>query len=228
MIGGQSQRWLVERHGALPEFEEIVVAGSDSVSRPILPLDATAATEWEISRRVHLLNAAVYVRFGSSDPMRFQSEDREHCDDQGQREAPSLSQIFRLACERELVGKAVCSFRTGGPEGLFDAYEALSYELIDRGVSDYVQDIGTREWLVQNGWATEEEIDRFLATVLHFRRGANAPAPIEAISPCEAETLVRQLLWKLTLYCSTGQAALECPARSIPPAAAGVSREIAP
>lgn len=43
-----------------------------------------------------------------------------------QEEIPCLLVIMRTARERDLICKALYSFRVGGPDGLFDAYEALT------------------------------------------------------------------------------------------------------
>lgn len=78
------------------------------------------------------------------------------------------------------------------------------------GVSDYARDVGTREWLAENGWASEEEIDRFLKTVLHTRCDLDAPAGDNAISPPEAESFVRRLLLRFIRECARpAEAALD-------------------
>jgi hypothetical protein len=85
---------------------------------------------------------------------------------------------------------------------LFDAYEALTYELMRIGASDYARDVGTREWLAEKGWTSLEELDRFMETTLHARTGWDSPSPSKTISPTEAEAFVRRLLLRFIRECS--------------------------
>ena len=177
-----------------------VLAGDTSdLARRILTIEnATATDAWRIFKLVHLLNAAVHLAFSSFDGSAVAIEGSQPFTHESSlpEEVPSLFDILRTARERDQLRKAICRFRAGGPEGLFDAYEALSYELMSCGASDYTRDVGTREWLAENGWATEEEIDRFLETVLCARRDLNSPAALESMSPAAAQELVRRLLLK--------------------------------
>ena len=186
-------------------LRKILTGDSSDLSRKVLTVkDATAADAWKIFKLIHLLNAAAYLRFGSFDRFELdiqgsgeptQELSVEHD------ELPSLLDIMRTARQRELIYKALCCFRAGGPSGLFDAYEALTYELMRCGASDYSRDVGTVEWLAENGWASEEEIERFMKAVLHSRRDLDAPGGPGAISPPEAEAFVRRLLLKFICEC---------------------------
>jgi hypothetical protein len=198
--------------GCLPqEFEDLVGKLNDEDLRKVLAGDpsdlsgkiitvenATAADAWRVFKLVHLLNAAAHLAFSSFDRNALAIEGREPLTHESglPEEVPSLLDILRTARERDQIRKAICRFRAGGPEGLFDAYEALSYELMSCGASDYTRDVGTREWLAENGWATEEEIDRFLETVLCARCDLNSNAALESMSPPAAQELVRRLLLK--------------------------------
>ena len=198
--------------GCLPqEFEDLVTKLDDEDLRKVLAGDpsnlsgkiltvknATAADAWRVFKLVHLLNAAAHLAFSSFDRNAVAIEGREPFTQESglPEEVPSLLDIFRTAREREQIRMAICRFRAGGPEGLFDAYEALSYELMSCGASDYTRDVGTREWLAENGWATKEEIDRFLETVLCARGDLNSPGALESMSPPAAQELVRRLLLK--------------------------------
>src|SRR5262249_2246107 len=150
------------------------------------------AAHWIVQKTIRLLNAAANLCFGEFDRIELAVGDRRLSNED--EKAPSVSDVFRLARERELVRKAFLSFHAAGPEGLFEAYEAISSELMRCGVTDYSRNIGTKEWIVQEGWADGEEIERFLDTVLHFRNEQDG-APSNSISPREAEGLVRRLLW---------------------------------
>ena len=202
--------------GCLPqEFEDLVTKLDDKDLRKVLAEDppdlsekiltvknATAADAWRVFKLVHLLNAATHLAFSSFDRNAVASEGSEPFTNESGRleEVPSVLDILRTARERDQIRKAICRFRAGGPEGLFDAYEALSYELMSCGASDYTRDVGTREWLAENGWATEGEIDRFLETVLCARRDLNPPAALESMSPPAAQELVRRLLLKFICH----------------------------
>jgi hypothetical protein len=215
MPDASPNRSLVNQ-GCLPqEFEDLVTELDDVDLRKVLAGDssdlsgkilavknATAADAWRAFKLVHLLRAAAHLTFSSFDRNAVAIEGSEPFTHESSlpEEVPSLFDILRTACEREQIRKAICRFRAGGPEGLFDAYEALSYELMSCGASDYTRDVGTREWLAENGWATEEEIDRFLETVLCARRDLNSPAALESMSPPAAQELVRRLLLKFICH----------------------------
>jgi hypothetical protein len=177
-----------------------VLAGdsSDVSGKMLIVKNATATDAWRVFKLVHLLNAAAHLAFPSTDRIAVASEGSEPFTHESgpPEEVPSLLDILRTARSRDQIRKAICRFRAGGPEGLFDAYEALSYELMSCGASDYTRDVGTREWLAENGWATEEEIDRFLETVLCARCDLNSPVALESMSPPAAQALVRRLLLK--------------------------------
>jgi hypothetical protein len=167
--------------------------------------NASLSDAWKIFTVVLLLNAAAHLLFGPFDRIAVdigesgtaQPEPRPLPD-----HLPSLLDILRTARDRNFVRKAICAFRAGGPEGLFDAYEALTYELMERGASDYARDLGTREWLDESGWASKQEIDSFIETVLYERWPTpDEPRQFPSISPPEAEALVRRLLLKLVGYC---------------------------
>ena len=96
---------------------------------------------------------------------------------------------------------AILAYADGGAEGLFKAYEALTYELMDTQRLDNAGGIGTREWLIQQGWVTEPEEARFLDTVLHYGRENGAPA-FALASPIEVQRVVGKLLNKWIEYIS--------------------------
>jgi hypothetical protein len=87
---------------------------------------------------------------------------------------------------------------------LFQAYEALTNELMRIGASDYSRGVGTREWLAENGWASVKEIDTFLKTVLRARTDVDVWEESNAISPLEAEAFVRRLLLRFIRESTSG------------------------
>jgi hypothetical protein len=107
----------------------------------------------------------------------------------------SVAKVMNAAQHRGHVRSALLAFADGGAEGLFKAYEALTYELLDARLLDYAGSVGTREWLIQQGWVTESEEARFLDTVLHYGRQSSG-ASFTPASPIEARRLVGKLLHK--------------------------------
>ena len=176
--------------------------------KPLNGVGSPIATEWKAYELARLMAAAAYLRFGVLAPIELAPfEDYEGealsraalCTDR-----PTLSQIFNVARMRDQIRKALLSFAEGGAVGLFDAYEAVCHEIMDRSFPNYAAGCGTKEWMVRQGWIAEEEDDRFLKTVLQFRQddGRNT-LPFHPFSPYEAEVFVRRVLLKLIEHCCT-------------------------
>jgi hypothetical protein len=220
--GDLDDKWAIHLSGSSEDVQKLLAQlsgddfrlvpnGSNYYVEGLLPArsGSNPRAEWIVSDLVHLLNAAAHLCFGpfyrinlaagpdQAEAVRLDPQDVSL-------ENVSLQEIVHVAGERELFRKAVRSFSAGGPDGLFEAFEALSYELIRSGVSDYTRDIGTKEWMVSQGWATATEIDSFLSTVVYCRRGGE-DGPEEAMSPGDAEALMRRLLLKFAWYCSNDE-----------------------
>lgn len=119
----------------------------------------------------------------------------------GNPDQPSLRQIISVALGRPRVREALFAYATGGPGGMFEAYEAICYELSDCGVLNNDDAyIGSKQWLVQQGWITEEEDDRFLKTVLHYRGHSEQVPPFESLSPYDTQILLRRVLGNLISF----------------------------
>ena len=170
---------------------------------------ARNAAEWAAYDRLNLFAASVYLLFGTLDPADVSSVkqdvgasaiapirtvDTSDPDDNG----PSLAQVLEVARKRDQVRNALLAYASGGAAGLFESYEALSYEIMD-----CVAGIGTKEWLVGQGWITEEEDDRFLRTVLHYHRDYRRTVPFEPFSPFQAQLFVRNVLTNFLRYCAS-------------------------
>jgi hypothetical protein len=153
-------------------------------------LDSTQtriAAEWGAYDRLNLFNASAYLLFGILDPTeitRTLSVDASDGDD-----GPSLALVLNVARDRDQIRKALLAFASGGAAGLFQSYEALTYE-----ITNCVARTGTKEWLVEQGWITDEEDERFLRTVLHYRRDDGRALAFEPFSPNEAQLFVRGVL----------------------------------
>jgi hypothetical protein len=113
----------------------------------------------------------------------------------------SMAQILDAARKRERICTAILDFAYGGAKGLFDAYEAISYEIMNAGFLNYSASVGTREWLIQEGLISDQEEDRFLRTVMHFRNPKNRLASPDFLSPDEANRFVRQILLGFIRLC---------------------------
>lgn len=166
------------------------------------------ATEWKAYELARLIAAAAQLRFGVLNPIQLASV--EDFEGEGVSRAapfsdrPTLSQILNIASKRDQIRKALLSYAAGGAVGLFDAYEGVCHEIMNRGFPNYAAGCGTKEWMVLQGWITEEEDDRFLKTVLQFREDdGRSTLPFHPFSPYEAEVFVRRVLLNLIEHCYT-------------------------
>jgi len=179
----------------------------DLAGKALAVRNATAGEAWKILKLVHLLNAAAHLCLGAFERITIDfSYDADSAGAQILRadQVPPLLEVLRAARERDFICQALRSFRAGGPSGLFQAYEALTNELMRIGASDYSRGVGTREWLAENGWASVKEIDTFLKTVLRARTDVDVWEESNAISPLEAEAFVRRLLLRFIRESTSG------------------------
>jgi hypothetical protein len=197
-------KWIVSLNGSPEDIEalsaefsgeelRLVRAGGTFYMEGSLVPQPTGdpSTAWEAYRLIRLLNAIANLRLGSFHRIRLRNGAEARLD-----WAPSLAELFRQATDRELYGSAICSFDAGGPEGLFESYDALSYEIVRSGLAASAGGQSIKDWIVDRGWAAADEMTRFLQRVNSFRGEPN-PA---AISPIEAAELMRRLLLKFTAY----------------------------
>lgn len=124
------------------------------------------AAEWLAIELVRLIEAGVDLSCGSLGPIRLDSvvadRDGRPPDPSAhaiERRNPgngqlSLLQILRVANERKFIRKALIACTMGSAAGLFEAYEAISYEVLNSGRLDFAAGIGSREWLIAKGWIT--------------------------------------------------------------------------
>ena len=211
--GGRGVRLLgspsdIEKIAAeLPGMELKVMLHEGSFClEPFNSMGSPTATEWKTYEFARLTAAAARLRFGILSPIQLTPvEDYEG--DALPRSAvstdwPTLSQILSVARKRDQIRKALLSYAAGGAVGLFDAYEAVCHEIMNRSFPTYAAGCGTREWMVQQGWIEEEEDDRFLKTVLQFRQdGGGNTLLFQPFSPYEAEVFVRRVLLQLIAHC---------------------------
>jgi hypothetical protein len=213
--GGRGVRLLgspsdIEKIAAeLPGMELKVMLHEGSFClEPLNSMGSPTATEWKTYEFARLTAAAARLRFGILSPIQLTPvEDYEG--DALPRSAlstdrPTLSQILNVARKRDQIRKALLSYAAGGAVGLFEAYEAVCHEIMNRSFPAYAAGCGTREWMVQQGWIEEEEDDRFLKTVLQFRQdGGGNTLLFQPFSPYEAEVFVRRVLLQLIAHCDT-------------------------
>lgn len=176
--------------------------------KPLNSVSSPSAAEWKTYEFARLMAAAAHLRFGILSPIQLAPV----ADHGGQAlshaalstDRVTLSQILNVAFLRDQIRKALLSYAAGGAVGLFDAYEAVCHEIMNRSFPNYSAGSGTKEWMVLQGWIAEEEDDRFLMTVLQFRQddGRNT-LPFHPFSPYEAEVFVRRVLLKLIEHCYT-------------------------
>ena len=171
-------------------------------------MGSPTATEWKTYEFARLTAAAARLRFGILSPIQLTAvEDHEGealCRLALSTDRPTLSQILNVASKRDQVRKALLSYAAGGAVGLFDSYEAVCHEIMNRSLPSYATGCGTKEWMVQQGWIEAEEDDRFLKTVLHFRQdGGGNTLPFQPLSPYEAELFVQRVLLQFIAHCYT-------------------------
>lgn len=175
---------------------------------PLNSVSSPTATEWKTYEFARLTAAAARLRFGILSPIQLTPVE-DYAGEALSRAAlstdrPTLSQILNVASKRDQIRKALLSYAAGGAVGLFDAYEAVCHEIMNRSFPSYAAGCGTKEWMVQQGWIEEEEDDRFLKTVLQFRQdGDGNTLPVHPFLPYEAEVFVRRVLLQLIEHCHT-------------------------
>jgi len=219
-INTQISRWVIQAAGAPSDLQRISselgkgdpsgVVHNQSLYLESSELDKASslvAAEWAAFDFMKLLSAAFEVHFDESIPLNLVSvreSDSDRADHTVGRHAaePSLLQrTVQLALARPQAQTAILAYASGGPDGLFRAYEAMTYEILNLRLTTSSAGVGTREWLIEQGWITEAEDDRFLSTVLHFRDCLERQCPGDALSLKEAAILVRRLLVNLLRHC---------------------------
>jgi hypothetical protein len=211
-VGNQNVMWTLQVHGQPGDISRIapeltggkiraVVKGDVlHLTWPALRADASeTVAEWAAYELLRLLEAAAYLYFGSRLTLRLGSvafSDRLPAESlAGPSKASStLVRIVEAAQTHRHLRSAVLAHAAGGARGLLKAYEAISYEIMDRGLPDYDSHIGTREWLVRQGGITDAEDRGFLDTVLHYRQSIDPRSSVSGVSPAQAERLVRTIL----------------------------------
>jgi hypothetical protein len=143
-----------------------------------------AAAEWLAMEHVRVIEASVDLSCATLGPIRLDSVvadgdvpslDPSAHGIEGRNPGNgqlSLLEILRVANERKLIRRALIACATGGTAGLFEAYEAISYEILNSGVQDFAAGIGSREWLIAQGWITDEDDRRFLENHGPLQRGS--------------------------------------------------------
>jgi hypothetical protein len=170
-------------------------------SADVNKINGRPSAQWAGYELVRLVSAAADLRFGSISPLRFESVVGQMSpfspanvellrnDDIPARDLP-LSRFVLAAQSRHQIRTALLACAQGGAEGLFQAYEALCSDLMD-----YAVGIGTKEWLIEQGWVEEQEEESFLDTVLHYSRHCRSTIS-KPRSPREAQEIIRRLLTK--------------------------------
>jgi hypothetical protein len=173
-----------------------------------------AAAQWIAFELVRLIEAAADLRFRILSPICLDSVEPDRgewppdpsariveCNHPGNGQL-SLLQILRVARERRFIRSALLARAPGSAGGLFEAYEAVTHEILNSDLLDFAAAVGTKEWLIAQGWITDEEDRRFLETVLHYR-GNSIDTPLaEPLSPHEAQLFVRKVLTGFIARCA--------------------------
>ena len=213
-------RWTIQVSGALSDLSRIAlelrngdpcgVVRDESLyieSSEVDRAKSRIAAEWVAFDFTKLLLAVFEMNFGERAILHLISV-RESGSDVNyrlpvrQNSEPTLfQQMIRLALDRPHARGAILAYASGGADGLFRAYEALTYEILNLGLTPSSTGVGTKQWLVENGWITEAEDDRFLSTVLHFRNYQDRQSAENALAIKEAQVLVRRILVNFLDHC---------------------------
>jgi hypothetical protein len=206
LLGSPSDIQKISSELAGMEFKVILHEGSFCLE-PLNSMSSPSDTEWKAYEFARLTAAAARLRFEILSPIQltpvevYEGETLSRAALSTDR--PTLSQILNVASRRDQIRKALLSYAAGGAVGLFEAYEAVCHEIMNRSFPSYAAGCGTKEWMVRQGWIEDEEDDRFLKTVLSFRQddGRNT-LPFHPFSPYQAERFVRRVLLQLIEHCN--------------------------
>jgi hypothetical protein len=177
------------RHNGVPQ----------SIAQRSLCTEMGIAAEWRTYESDRLIEACTSLHCASANVPSREGNHASVVDD------VTVSKIVNVARQRERIRKAILDYASGGARGLFDAYESISYEIMNCGLPNYAASIGTKEWLIRQGWISEEEEDRFLKTVLYFRSPHHSTSPPALLSPPEARAFVRRILIGFIRHCIEGE-----------------------
>lgn len=198
------------------EFQVAVRGASLYLTTPAIDRAATLAeAQWVAFELVRLIEAAADLRFRILGPICLDSVEPDHggwppdpsarvvegkCPANGL----SLLQILQVARERRFIRSALLAGAPGNAGGLFEAYEAVTHEILNSRLLDFAAAVGTKEWLIAQGSITDEEDRRFLETVLHYRGNSINTPLAEPLSPHEAQLFVRKVLTGFIAHCARG------------------------
>jgi hypothetical protein len=112
--------------------------------------DSQIVAEWAAYELVRLMAASAYLHFGTPSQLRLVSVQKREMvplslnaiSVAGVAEL-RLSEIIQVGLERQQVRKALLAHAAGGAAGLFEAYEAVTHEVLNCGVLDFA-DVSAR------------------------------------------------------------------------------------
>jgi hypothetical protein len=213
--GPSSSGWVVRATGARANLvrmarelcaDFLVRTRDEWLDLAIPPLKRTytrSAAEWIALELMNVIVAAADLCFGEEVLIRVVSvepDDGSWLPDQWtqiskpNRQLP-LSEVTFVAFERKHMRNALLARLVGTASGFFDCYEEILQEIFDAKVLFINDDkMGTKEWIIAQGWAVEKEIDAFLATIVHYEGQRFTTDPDLLISPNEARLFLRRLL----------------------------------
>jgi hypothetical protein len=181
------------------QLEEIESPKISPARRQGGPQELESGSTWNRYELARLILAAARLRFGvvgAFQMARLGNTKKLVSHSHG----PTLGQIVSLALRSDFIRKSVFAYSEGGAAGLFEAYEAICQEIMNRCLPDYARGAGTKEWLIEQGWIRADEDDRFLRTVLHFRCHDGRRPSFASFSPLEADEFVRRVLVSVMKY----------------------------
>lgn len=213
--GPSSSGWVVRATGTRANLvrmarelcaEFLVRTRDEWLDLAIPPLKRTytrAAAEWIALELMNIIVAAADLCFGEEVLIRVVSvepDDGSWIPDQWtqiskpNRQLP-LAEVTFVAFERKHMRNALLARLVGTASGFFDRYEEILQEIFDAKVL-FINDenMGSKEWIIAQGWAVEKEIDAFLETIIHYKAQRFTSDPALLIAPNEARHFLRRLL----------------------------------
>jgi hypothetical protein len=219
--GPSSSGWVVRAAGARAHLvrmarelcaDFLVRTRNEWLDLAIPPLKRTytrPAAEWIALELMNVIVAAADLCFGEEVLIRVVSvepDDGNWVPDQWtqiskpNRQLP-LSEVTFVAFERRHIRNALLGRLVGTASGFFDCYEEILQEIFDAKVLFINDDnMGSKEWIIAQGWAVETEIDAFLETIVHYKAQRFTTDPEMLISPNEARLFLRRLLGSMIAW----------------------------
>jgi hypothetical protein len=180
----------------MDERPQLTGPGDPSKSEDLESTHAKLAAEWDAYELASLNTPPAGLLSNTLDRFELAAEELATADTSA---TPLTAvEIKSAALNRNGIRKAIVAYGFGGAIRLFEAYEEINYEIMD-GAPNQAPDGGPRQWMINRGWITDDQENRFLNT-LKYRCNETTPDFVP-YSPSEAERFVRNVVLEFIRYC---------------------------